>query len=264
MGCEVAVSYRGERVLRGFDADVREFVTQAMRAQGIDLRCESHVSGLARAGAAVRARLAEGGELEADLVLFATGRTPNTRALGLEALGVTLDGQGAIVVDEFGLSSVPSIHAVGDVIGGLGLTPSAIAEGQALAVHLFGGRTQPVDLSGVPSAVFGHPELACVGLTEEQARERHGAVRIFRSRFRPMKTTLSGRAERGLMKLVVDAATDRLLGVHVVGPEASELIQGFAVALKCGATKAQVDSTLGVHPTAAEELLTMREPVSPA
>lgn len=264
MGSEVAVSCRADRLLRGFDADVREFVTQAMRGQGIDLRCESHVQGLVRAGTALRAQLAEGGELEADLVLFATGRAPNTHGLGLEALGVTLDAHGAIVVDEFGRSTVPSIHAVGDVIGGLGLTPSAIAEGQALAERLFDGRTRPVDLSGVPSAVFGHPELASVGLTEEQARERHGAVRVFRSRFRPMKTTLSGRAERGLMKLVVDAATDRLLGVHVVGPEASELIQGFAVALKCGATKAQLDETLGVHPTAAEELLTMREPVSPA
>jgi glutathione reductase (NADPH) len=262
LGVEVRICHRGDQLLRGFDADVREFVTEAIRAQGIDISCGSELVAVERAGAGLSAHFASGAQLSTDLVLFATGRVPNTRGLGLEEVGVPLDPHGAIVVDAFGRTALPSVHAVGDVIDSLGLTPSAIAEGQAVAERLFGGRSEPADREGVPSAVFGHPEVAFVGLSEEQARARHGALRIFRARFRPMKTTLSDRPERGLMKLVVDAASDRVLGVHVVGPEASEIVQGFAVALKCGATKAQLDSTLGIHPTAAEELLTMRDPVS--
>ena len=179
-----------------------------------------------------------------------------TAELGLEAAGVKLDAGGAIVVDRFSCSSVPSIHAVGDVTDRVNLTPVAIHEGMALAHTLFGGRPTPVDHENVPSAVFSQPPLGTVGLTEEQARERHAAVDVYRSEFRPLLHTLSGRSERSLMKLVVDRSSDRVLGVHVVGEHAGEILQGFAVAVKMGATKAQLDATIGIHPTVAEELVT--------
>jgi glutathione reductase (NADPH) len=206
--------------------------------------------------------LADGSTLAADTILYATGRRPNTEGLGLGELGVALSPNGAVVVDAHYRSSVPTIHALGDVIDRVQLTPVALAEAMALVDRLFGDGTRSVDYGLIPTAVFTDPSIGSVGLTEHEARERHGDVRIFRSEFKALKHTLSGRHERTLMKLVVDAASDRVVGLHMVGADAGEIVQGFGVALKAGATKAQFDSTIGIHPTAAEEFVTMREPVT--
>jgi glutathione reductase (NADPH) len=195
------------------------------------------------------------------VLLWATGRRPNTRGLGLEKLGVTLDDRGAIVVDDWSQTSVAGVLAVGDVTNRINLTPVAIADGRALAETLFNDNPTKVDHEGVPTAVFSQPQVAVVGLTEKQARGLHPHVAIYRTQFRPMKHVLPGRQERTMMKLVVDKDSDRVLGVHVVGADAAELVQGFAVALKCGATKQQFDATVGIHPTSAEELVTMAKPV---
>jgi glutathione reductase (NADPH) len=200
--------------------------------------------------------------LAADAVLYATGRVPNVAGLGLDAAGVGLNAHGAIVVDERFRTAVPSIFAVGDVCSRLQLTPVALAEAMVVVDHLFGAGARRMDYECVPTAVFTHPNIGTVGLTERQARERFGEVRIFRSEFRPLKHTLSGSSERTLMKLVVDAASDRVVGLHMVGADAGEIVQGFAVAMRAGATKAVFDSTIGIHPTAAEEFVTMREPVT--
>jgi glutathione reductase (NADPH) len=191
--------------------------------------------------------------------MFATGRLPNTRGLGVEDAGGRLNKKGAVVVDDYSRSSVDSIYAIGDCTDRINLTPVAIAEGRAVAETLFHDNPMKVSYENVPSAVFSQPNVGTVGLTEAQARERHGKVEIYKSSFRPLKHTLTGRDEKTMMKLVVDSATDRVLGCHMVGPEAGEIIQGLAVALTCGATKAQFDATIGVHPTAAEEFVTMRE-----
>jgi glutathione reductase (NADPH) len=200
-----------------------------------------------------------GDTLEADGVLFATGRIPNTRGIGLEEVGVKLDARGAVVVDESSRSSVENIYAVGDVTDRLNLTPVAIAEGRALAETLFNNNPMRMDHSGVPSAVFSQPPVGTVGLTELEAREQLGAVDVYVSSFRPMKHTLSGREERSMMKVIVERASGRVVGFHMVGADAPEIIQGLAVALKCGVTKQQLDSTVGIHPTAAEEFVTMRD-----
>jgi len=215
-----------------------------------------------RDGGALLLTLSDGSTLAADTVLQATGRHPNTAGLGLQALGVRLDERGAIVVDEAFESSVPGVHAVGDVIDRLQLTPVALAEAMVLVDRLFGSGARRIDYELVPTAVFTHPNVASVGLTEAQARERHGVVKVFRTDFKPLKHTLSGSPERVLMKLLVDAATDRVVGLHMVGDEAGEVVPGFAVALKAGATKAQFDATIGIHPSAAEEFVTLREPVA--
>jgi glutathione reductase (NADPH) len=208
--------------------------------------------------------LTDGSELTADQVLFATGRRPNSANLGLEEVGVELDAKGAIVVDEYSRSSVPSIHAVGDVTDRIALTPVALYEAMCLVKTLFEGQpTAPVH-ENVPAAVFSQPPVGSVGLTEAQARERYGVVDIYRSRFRALKHTLTGGDETTMMKLIVDRASDRVVGLHLVGADAGEIVQGFAVAIKCGATKAQFDATVGIHPTSAEELVTMREPVGDA
>jgi glutathione reductase (NADPH) len=261
LGAEVTQVYRGEQVLRGFDDDVRSFLAQEMRKHGVDLRVRSDVQSVQRAGERLSVTLAGGEALAADAVLYATGRVPNVDGLGLEAAGVRQRPGGAVEVDEWFRTSVPSIHAVGDLTARLQLTPVALAEAMVVVDHLFGSGERGLDYALVPTAVFTHPNIGTVGLTEAQARERHGEVRIFRSEFRPLKHTLSGNAERTLMKLVVDAASDRVVGLHMVGPEAGEIVQGFAVALRAGATKALFDSTVGIHPTAAEEFVTMREPV---
>jgi len=192
-------------------------------------------------------------------VMYATGRAPNSHGLGLEKVGVGLDDAGAVIVDECSQSSVPSIYAIGDLTNRRNLTPVAIAEGHALADSLFGGRPRSIDYDNVPSAVFSQPPVGTVGLTEAEARTRYAAVDIYKSGFKPLKHTLSRRDERALMKLVVDRETDRVVGAHIVGPYAGEIIQGVAIAIKCGATKAQFDATIGLHPTAAEELVTMRQ-----
>lgn len=261
LGAEVTQLYRGEQVLRGFDDDVRQFVAQEMRKTGVDLRLHSNVAAIARAGQALALTLENGEALEADCVLYATGRVPNVAGLGLDAARVRLTPHGAIQVDETFRTSVPTILAVGDVSSRLQLTPVALAEAMVVVDQLFGGGQRRMEYEFVPTAVFTHPNIGTVGFTERQARERFGELRVFRTDFRPLKHTLSGSAERTLMKLLVDARSDRVVGLHMVGPEAGEIVQGFAVAMKAGATKAVFDATIGIHPTAAEEFVTLREPV---
>ncbi len=259
LGAEVVQLYRGPLFLRGFDHDLRKTLAEEMRKKGVDLRFGARVARIDRDDTGIRVILEDRSTVEGDAIMFATGRHPLTENLGLEEAGVALDETGAIAVDKFSRSSVPSIWAIGDATNRLNLTPVALHEGVALANTLFNDRPTAPDYQNVPTAVFSDPNLGTVGLTEAQARDRHGAVDIYRSRFRALKHTLTGRDEKTLMKLVVDAASDRVLGVHMVGPDAGEIIQGFGVALKVGATKAQFDATIGIHPTAAEEFVTMRE-----
>jgi glutathione reductase (NADPH) len=261
VGVHVTQVYRGSLFLRGFDHDLREALAIEMRRRGIDLKFNLVVTRLQRAEQGIVAALSNGSRIEADLVMFATGRHPNSAGLGLEQAGIELDGRGAVVVDQYSRSSVPSIYAIGDLTNRKNLTPVAIAEGHAVADLLFGGRPRAIEHHNVPSAVFSQPPIATVGLTEEEARASYGPVDIYRSVFRPLKDTLSGRDERTLMKLVVEPTSERVIGAHMIGPEAAEIIQGIAIAVKCGATKAQFDATIGIHPTAAEEFVTMREKV---
>ncbi|MFK7991303.1 MAG: glutathione-disulfide reductase [Sandaracinaceae bacterium] len=259
LGTKVTLIYRGPHPLRGFDDDARTFVCKELEKSGIELHLNTTVECLEPAAdGAIEAVLSHEEVVTADAVLYAIGRTPNTRGLGLEEVGVELDARGAIVVDEAYQTSVPSIHALGDVTDRMNLTPVALAEAMALVDTLFGDGERTVNYENVPTAVFCLPPLATVGLTEAQARSARGAVHVYSSEFRPMKHTLSGRDERMFMKLVVDAESDEVLGVHIVGDDAAEIIQGFAVALSCGAKKADFDRTIGLHPSAAEELVTMR------
>ena len=262
LGAQVTQLYRGEQILRGFDDDVRHFLAREMLGQGIALRLRSDVAEVRRASdGSLEVAVSGGDTVAADAVLYATGRVPNVAGLGLDAAGIRVSPHGGIVVDEYYRSSAASVFAVGDVTARVQLTPVALAEAMVVVDHLFGDRQRSMDYALIPTAVFTHPNVATVGLGEQQARQRHGEVRIFRTEFRPLRHTLSGNAERVLMKLVVDAASDRVVGLHMVGPEAGEIVQGFAVALKAGATKAQFDATIGIHPTAAEEFVTLREPV---
>jgi len=262
LGVDVVELYRGPLFLRGFDDDVRATLAEEMRRKGIDLRFDARVAKIEKRAGDLVVHLEDGSAIASDLVLYATGRDPLTADLGLEAVGVAMNDRGAVVVDGYSRSSVPSIWAIGDATDRINLTPVAIAEGMALAKTLFGGEATQADHADVPSAVFSQPAVGSVGLTEAEARQRYGAVDIYRSRFRALKNTLSGRGERTMMKLIVDRASDRVVGCHMVGPEAGEIIQGFAVALKCGATKVQFDATIGIHPTSAEEFVTMRTPVA--
>ncbi|TFZ03308.1 glutathione-disulfide reductase [Ramlibacter rhizophilus] len=261
LGAQVTQLVRGEQILRGFDEDVRPFIAHEMRKHGVDLRLRSDLRSVVRANGHLAVSLQDGEVLPADAVLFATGRSPNTAGLGLEAARVRQDEHGAVEVDEHYRTSVPGIHAIGDLTARVQLTPVALAEAMALVDHLFGGGTRSVGYECIPTAVFTHPNIGTVGLTESEARERLGAIAVFRTEFRPLRHTLSGSTERTLMKLVVDCASDRVVGLHMVGAEAGEIVQGFAVAMKAGATKAVFDATIGIHPTAAEEFVTMREPV---
>lgn len=260
LGSQVTQLYRGEQILRGFDDDIRHFVAAEMRKKGVVLRTQTQVTQIEHVAGALQATRADGTVLPADTILYATGRRPNTEGLGLAELDVRLTPNGAVVVDEHYRSSVPTIHALGDVIDRVQLTPVALAEAMALVDRLFGDGRRQVDYELIPTAVFTDPNIGTVGLTEAVARERFGDVRIFRSEFKALKHTLSGSSERTLMKLVVDAKSDRVVGLHMVGADAGEIVQGFGVALKAGATKAQFDATIGIHPTAAEEFVTMREP----
>jgi glutathione reductase (NADPH) len=260
-GSEVTVLYRGPMFLRGFDDDVRTTLAEEMAKRGIDLRFNSMPLRIDRELDGLVVTTREGRTFAGDLVFCATGRLPNTANLGLEEVGVELTERGAVVVNEYSESTVPGIYAVGDCTDRRGLTPVAIAEGGALAETLFNSNPTAVDYANIPTAVFSQPSVGTVGLTESEARSNGIDVQIYRSTFRPMIHTLSGRDEQTMMKLVVDRITDRVLGVHMVGPDAGEIIQGMAVALKCGATKAQFDATVGIHPTAAEEFVTMREPI---
>lgn len=264
LGAEVTLIYRGEQILRGFDDEVRDFAADELRKAGVDVRVRCDLTHVSAAPDGTRlVHLADGGTLPADVVLSATGRRANVAGLGLAELGVRQKDNGAIVVDEHFATSVPGIYALGDVVGRKELTPVALAEAMALVDQLFGpapGKpARRMSYANIPTAVFTHPPIAAVGLTEAEARAQYGAVRIYRSDFRPLRHTLSGRSERTLVKLVVDDASDRVLGLHMVGADAGEIVQGFAVALQCGATKAQFDATLGIHPTSAEEFVTLRE-----
>ena len=248
-------------MLRGFDDEVRNFLATEMRKKGVDLRTHAEVQRIDRDGQGLRVTLKDGSVLAADTVLYATGRSPNTAGLGLAEVGVALDASGAIVVDADYRTNVPTVHALGDVIDRVQLTPVALGEAMVLVDQLFGEGQRKLSYELIPTAVFTHPSIGTVGLSEHAARERYGALRIFTSEFRALKHTLSGSDERTFMKLVVDAASDRVVGLHMVGADAGETIQGFAVAMQAGATKAQFDATLGIHPTAAEEFVTMRQPV---
>lgn len=262
MGAKVDVTYRGDSVLRSFDEDVRQFMDQELAKQGIDIHYNSNIENITKTDTGLLVQLDNGYEHEVDQVLMAIGREPRLTNVGLDKVGVEQNANGTIKVNDVFQTNVPSIYALGDVIGGMELTPVALAEAMTLVDHLYGDDQRRMDYDNIATAVFTQPNIGTVGLTEQQARERYEDVQIFRSEFRPMKHTLSGSNERNLMKLIVDADSDRVLGVHVVGDAAGEILQGFAVALKCGATKAQFDQTIGIHPTAAEELVTMREPVS--
>jgi glutathione reductase (NADPH) len=252
--------YRGPLFLRGFDSDIRAHAAQEIAKTGVDLRFEINVDSISRESGGLQVNLTDGSSLEADVVLYATGRKAHLQGLGLEHTGVRLSEFGTIEVDDHYRTAEPSIYALGDVTGGMELTPVALAEGMAFARRQFGAMDQQVDYDFIPTAVFCQPNIGTVGFTEDEARARFGHIRLFKSTFRPMKHTISGRDEKTFMKLIVDKASDRVVGVHMMGPDAGEIMQGIAIALRAGATKALFDSTIGIHPTAAEEFVTMREP----
>ena len=259
LGAEVTLVIRGEELLTGFDDDIRVTLAQELRARGIEIRARTQIIRIEQKSHGFDLTTAGGDILSAELVMYATGRHPNTRGVGLDEAGVKLNEVGAVVVDEWSRTAVPHIYAVGDVTNRLNLTPVAIAEGRALAETLFNHNPTKLDHANVPTAVFSQPPIGTVGLSERAARQVYGAVDIYRARFTPMKATLSGREEKTMMKLVVDRQTDRVVGCHMVGTDAPEIIQGIAVAVKCGATKRQFDQTVGIHPTAAEEFVTLRD-----
>lgn len=261
LGSQVTLNYRGPLFLRGFDDDVRTSLAEAMAERGVNLLFDTLIEEIASDGDGFRATTNRGDVIQADVMMCATGRVPNSSGLGLEQLGVTLNDRGAVVVDNYSESTVPGIYAIGDVTDRVALTPVAIGEAMALVQTLFHDNPTAMDYTNIPSAVFSQPQIGTVGLTESEAVAEGFDISVFRSKFRPMLYTLSGRDEQTMMKLVVDQNTDRVLGVHMVGPDAAEIVQGMAVALKCGATKERFDATVGIHPTAAEEFVTMREPV---
>jgi glutathione reductase (NADPH) len=261
LGVEVVELIRRDELLYGFDDDMRVALGQEMRGRGVELNPRIHVARIEKRGNGFSVIATTGREFDADLVMYATGRAPNTKGLGLAEAGVQTNQDSAVVVDEWQRSSVPNIYAIGDVTDRINLTPVAIAEGRALAETLFNNNPTVMDHENVPSAVFSQPPIGAVGMTEERARREYGEVDIYMARFKPMKNTLSGREERTVMKLVVDPRSDRVLGCHMLGPDAPEIIQGLAIAVKCGATKKQFDQTVGIHPSAAEEFVTMREKV---
>ncbi|KVQ56279.1 glutathione-disulfide reductase [Burkholderia territorii] len=262
-GSHVDLFYRGEKILRGFDDDVRQFLTDEMTKQGVAIHARAVIESIEREeDGTLFVRIGDARHGPYDQVLYATGRVPNVDGLGLEQAGVLLDARGAIAVDAYSATSVPSIHAIGDVTSRPQLTPVATRDGALLARTLFGGARVAVDHDYVPSAVFSQPEVATVGFTEADARRLRGDVDIYRTSFKALRHTLSGRDERTLMKLVVARDSQRVIGAHMVGRDAGEIIQGIAIAIRAGATKAQFDDTIGIHPTAAEEFVTMRQKVA--
>lgn len=259
LGAETTIVYRGDKILRGFDDDLRDALTEELTARGIRIVTGSVIQGIEKNGEGLRARLGSGMVIEADQVMLAIGRRPLTEGLGLEAAGVALGAQGEIAVDAQSRTSVPSIYAIGDVTDRINLTPVAIREGHAFADSVFGERPWSADHEMIPTAVFSTPEIGTVGLPEAKAAEVHGALDIYKARFRPLKATLSGRAERVLMKLVVARATQKIVGCHILGHDAAEIVQMAAIAMRMGATKEDFDRTMALHPSTAEELVTMRE-----
>jgi len=258
LGSEVTLVYRGENILRGFDDDVRAHLRAEMERRGIRVICKRIVEEVEKVDHGLCVVLSDHDDIIVDQVMFATGRRPNVTGIGLKAAGVRINDKGAIEVDKFSRTSVPHIYAVGDVTDRVALTPVAIREGHAFADTVFGNRRTAADHVNVPTAVFSEPEIGVIGLTEAQAREQFHRIDIYKATFRPMKTAFLGSEARMLMKLVVDGATDRVLGCHIVGPDAAEMIQVLGIAMKMGATKADFDATMAVHPTLAEELVTMR------
>lgn len=259
LGSEVSLVIRRDLPLRGFDEDVRVALTEELTKQGVKLVPNTNIRSIEKTDSGLSLLTDSGETIACDAVMYATGRAPNTKGIGLEEVGVHLNKAGAIAVDEFSRTTVENIYAVGDVTDRIALTPVAIAEGHAFADTVFGGTPRKVDHTNVPAAVFSQPPISTVGLSEEQARLTYGKVDVYVSRFKPMKHTLSGRDERTMMKLVVDAGSGRVVGCHMVGADAPEIVQGIAIAVKAGATKADFDATIGIHPTAAEEFVTMRE-----
>jgi len=258
LGSAVTQLYRGKLILRGWDDELRQSLADIYAARGITIHTGAYFTRIERAGNALRAHLTDGTVHDADAILHAIGRVPNSAGMGLEAAGVALADNGAITVDDRSQTSQPHIFAVGDVTDRVQLTPVAIKEGHAVADSLFGGRPWRVNYDAIPSAVFSQPPLASVGLTEAAAGKVCEEVRVYKSDFKPMRNTLAGRAERAICKLVVDAATDRVLGAHMLGQDSPEIIQALAIAIKMGATKAQFDATMALHPSSAEEFVLMR------
>jgi glutathione reductase (NADPH) len=262
LGAKTTIAYRGEKVLRGFDDDLRGGLMEEMAKRGIDVRVKADPASIAENGRGYTVTMRDGSTVETACVMFATGRTPNTTRLGLENAGVKLGANGEVLVDEESRSSTPSIYAVGDVTDRVNLTPVAIREGHAFADTVFGNKRWNVSHNLVPTAVFSTPEIGTVGLPEHIACQRYPNLDCYRARFRPLKHTLSGRDERVVMKLLVDGDSDKVVGCHILGPDAAEIVQMAAIALKMGATKADFDATVALHPSIAEELVTMRDKVS--
>jgi glutathione reductase (NADPH) len=262
LGSHVIQLYRSTQILRGFDDDVRDMVAEEMRKKGVDLRVECPlIVRIDKRDDCLLVTLDDGSTIETDQVMYAIGREPKTKGLGLEDIGVEMDDVGAVVIDDDFRTSVPNIFALGDVTHRIQLTPVAIAEAMAFTATQFGNAPVRMDYRDVPSAIFTQPPVGTCGMIEHEARESFSDVDVYKTDFRPMKHTLGGASERSMMKLIVDRKTDRVLGAHMVGLDAGEIIQGFGVAIKCGATKAQFDATVAIHPTAAEEFVTMRTPV---
>jgi glutathione reductase (NADPH) len=262
LGVDTTLVYRGPKILRGFDEELRDHLTEELHKRGIDVVCNAEIATIDKGWGHYHVTLRDGSKVETGRVMYAAGRVPNTKGLGLEPAGVTLGEKGEVVVDAFSRSSVESIYAVGDVTNRVNLTPVAIREGHAFADTVFGKHPVQVDHSNIPTAVFSQPEVGVVGLTETEARAQFSHVDIYKATFGPIKATMSGRDTRVLMKLVVDGSTDRVLGCHIVGDTAAEIIQAVAIAVKMKATKADFDATMALHPTTAEELVTMRTPTA--
>jgi glutathione reductase (NADPH) len=262
LGVNTTICHRGHKLLSGFDEDIRDFLAHELIRKGINILFNTEITAIESAGDSFAVQLVDRSKLTTDLVMYATGRTPNSTGLGLEKVGVKMDNKQAIKVDDNYQTSAPSIYALGDVTNRIRLTPAAIGEGMALVNKLYDNQACPVDYDNIPTAVFCHPSIGSVGLTEAQARERYPDIDIYKTSFTPLKNALSGLDEKTLMKMIVVRSTDRVVGMHMIGADAPEIIQGMAVAIRAGATKAVFDSTIGVHPTAAEEFVTLREVVS--
>ena len=260
-GADTTLIYRRDMILRGFDIDVRRHLAAEMEKKGVKFMWNSVIERIDKVDGGLDVTFSDGSQQQFDQVLYAIGRIPNTSNMGLENVGVQMNDNGAIVVDDYYQTSVENIYALGDIIDRYQLTPVAIGEAMKLSSNLFKGTNDKMDYADIPTAVFSDPPIGTVGLTEEDARAKYGEVDIYRSTFRALKDTLTGSTEQTMMKLIVDRASDRVVGCHMVGPDAGEITQGLGIALKCGATKAQFDATVGIHPTAAEEFVTMREPV---
>lgn len=261
-GAETSLIYRGDKVLRGFDEDVRSFVTSEMSKKGMKMMLSQTITAISKQNdGSLLLALDSGETLEVDAVMFATGRAPNTSGLGLDVAGVEIDAKGAIKVDEYSQTTQPSIYSVGDVTNRMALTPVAIHEAMAFLDTVYNGKPRAMDYADIPTAVFCHPNVSTVGFSEEQAREKFTNIDVYKSDFRAMKFTLTDNQERSFMKLIVDKASDRVVGAHMVGVYSAEIMQGVGIAIKAGATKAQFDATVGIHPTSAEEFVTMRTPV---